>query len=213
VRVLGIDEAGRGCVLGPLVVAGFVHDGDEDVLRRAGAADSKTLSAARREAVRRQLEALGTGDARRVEVSAIDEDNLNRLEEAVVVDLIRTHRPDRVVLDALGHPRTLDALVTRLHTALAPHGLRPTIVVEPKADANHACCGAASIFAKTTRDRALDALRPTWGELGSGYPGDPKTKAWLVAHLATGRPWPDFVRTRWGTVRALVEAGRTPGEG
>lgn len=202
-RVLGIDEAGRGCVLGPLVVAGFLHDGDDATLVRAGAADSKALTARRREEARARLETLGSGDPRLVEATAIDAGNLNTLEEAVIVDLIRTHRPDRVVLDALGHPRTLGTVAARLLAAVAPHGLRPELVIEPKADAHHPPCGAASIFAKTTRDRIVDDLRRTWGDFGSGYPSDPKTRSWLAAHQATGRPWPAFVRTRWGTLAAL----------
>ncbi len=60
-KVMGIDEAGRGCVLGPLVVGSFVVDGVDDVtLRGAGADDSKAMSAARRLAARAALEPLGT---------------------------------------------------------------------------------------------------------------------------------------------------------
>jgi ribonuclease HII len=205
VRVLGIDEAGRGSVLGPMVVAGFVHEGDDVQLFEAGAADSKTLTAARREAARGRLEGLGTGDARVIDATRIDAGNLNTIEEEMIADLIRAHRPDRVVVDALGHPRTLPTVIARLLAAVAPHGLRPQIVMEPKADANHASCGAASIFAKTTRDRAVVALHATWGDFGSGYPHDPKTRAWLAGHAETGRPWPDFVRTRWATIGLLAQ--------
>jgi ribonuclease HII len=42
------------------------------------------------------------------------------------------------------------------------------------------------------------------GDLGSGYPSDPVTRAWLTKHAATGAPWPDFVRTRWGTIQNLA---------
>ena len=82
--------------------------------------------------------------------------------------------------------------------------------IEPKADANHAVCGAASIVAKTTRDAALDALRSTWGHLGSGYPSDPVTRAWLLSCATSGAPWPTFVRTRWATLeRVIADAGIT----
>lgn len=204
-RVLGIDEAGRGCVLGPLVVAGFLVEGPEEALRAAGADDSKKLSATRRDKVRTALEALGTARVRLVSARAIDAGNLNALEEDAIVDLVVELAPDRVILDALGPVRGLANTVQRLAARWRPLGHDPEVIIEPKADANHAACGAASIVAKTTRDALLDALRPGWGPLGSGYPSDPVTRAWLAAHAASGTPWPDFVRTRWGTIEALAQ--------
>jgi ribonuclease HII len=203
-RVLGIDEAGRGCVLGPMVVAGFVAEGlPDDILRIAGAADSKTLTPEKRTAARGRLEPLGRWEARAVPATDIDEENLNALEERIIVDLVDQFDPDVVLCDALGHPRTLEATVTRLRGRLRRD--RARWLMEPKADGTYATVGAASIFAKTTRDAALDELRTAYGPLGSGYPGDPITRAWLEGWQASGRPWPGFVRTRWGTIRALAQ--------
>jgi ribonuclease HII len=205
VRVLGIDEAGRGCVLGDLVVAGFVTEtDDEEALRNAGAADSKTLAPLARQQARTLLRALGTVKLRRIAAPQIDEQNLNRLEEDAIVSLVRTFRPDAVRLDALGNPAMLPALQQRLDARL-PRKLRPRWTIEPRADATFAVVGAASIFAKTHRDEALDRIRSRWGDLGSGYPSDPKTRAWLRSWARTGAPWPSFVRTRWATVRALAQ--------
>lgn len=204
-RVLGIDEAGRGCVLGDLVVAGFVVDSpDEGALRTAGAADSKILTHERRLAARERLGGFGTASLRRITPSQIDAGNLNTLEEDAIVDLIVALRPELVQIDALGHPATLPAVIRRLSGRL-PAGLTPRFVIEPRADATYAVVGAASIFAKTTRDAALDELRAANGELGSGYPSDPKTRAWLAAWSRSGRPWPAFVRTRWATIDDLAQ--------
>lgn len=203
-RWLGIDEAGRGCVLGDLVVGGFLFEGpDCGPLAEAGATDSKKLSAKRRLAVRAKLEPLGEVHIRRITPTQIDAGNLNRLEEDAIIDLIRTTRPDCVIIDALGAPSTLPRTVERLQRAVAPHVCVWTM--EPKADLNHPVCGAASIVAKTTRDLALHELIEVHGTLGSGYPSDPKTRSWLQQHSDTGEPWPDFVRTRWGTVQALAQ--------
>ncbi|MBW2254535.1 MAG: ribonuclease HII, partial [Deltaproteobacteria bacterium] len=192
-RLLGIDEAGRGCVFGPLVVAAFLVESTvEATLWDVGAADSKTLTPERRTALRAALEGLGVATIRRIEPEAIDKGNLNRLEEDAIVDLVLESRPDRVVVDALGHPRTLEATVERLRARVEPE-VRAEWVMEPKADANHAPVAAASIFAKTTRDQALDALREEWGLLGSGYPSDPVTRAWLAEWCRGGKPWPHFV--------------------
>jgi ribonuclease HII len=203
-RVLGIDEAGRGCVFGDLVVAGFFAESpDDDVLRAAGANDSKKLSRKRRDAARKKLVSLGEADVVGITAEEIDRGNLNDLEEQAIVGLIARWRPDAVYIDALGHPSTLPRVIARLQAAL-PAGLRPTWTIEPKADSTYPIVGAASIFAKTTRDDDLDALA-SFGELGSGYPSDPKTRAWLTNHARTRQPWPAFVRTRWQTVQDLAQ--------
>jgi len=206
VRVMGIDEAGRGCVLGDLVIGAFVCDDPDDRdLRDAGATDSKALSPPRRQAAREALVAHGEAHLRRITPRQIDAENLNRLEEAAILELVRLARPDVVYLDALGHPRTLPALTRRLQASLPADLQHVRWTIEPKADANYPVVGAASIFAKTVRDEALAELVEAFGELGSGYPGDPKTRAWLVAWSRTGAPWPPFVRTRWATVAELAQ--------
>ena len=99
-RIMGIDEAGRGCVLGPLVVAGFVVDGvDDAALREAGAGDSKALSPARRDAAREALGLLGSARVERIPATAIDAGNLNRLD--VPCDL--HDHPVEIVQFALEH--------------------------------------------------------------------------------------------------------------
>jgi ribonuclease HII len=204
-RILGIDEAGRGCVLGDLVIGAFLWEAeDDDPLRQAGAGDSKAIAAAKRLDVRARLSALGEWTVRRISARQIDGANLNALEEAVIVELVRAYRPDVVRVDALGHPATLPALQRRLQAQL-PRRLRPQWTIEPRADATWPVVGAASIFAKTTRDEVLDGWRPAFGDFGSGYPSDPKTKAWLAAWAITGAPWPEFVRTRWATIGGLAQ--------
>lgn len=203
VRVMGIDEAGRGCVLGPLVIAGFlVDDVDPTVLTAAGARDSKAVSAKKRWAAREALAPLGIADVRTVSCAEIDAGNLNQLEEAVIAELVKHHKPDHVIVDALGHPSTLPAVQQRL-TELCEHDC--TWLIVPKADRDHPVVGAASMFAKTTRDQLLEESAEVHGVLGSGYPSDPKTRAWISAWAQTGKPWPDFVRTRWQTVKDLAQ--------
>lgn len=210
VKVLGIDEAGRGCVLGDLVIAGFAaHAPDEAALRGAGAGDSKAMAASKRERARAQLGDLGDVEIRRIDALTIDGGNLNALEEHAILSIIEATTPDLVQLDALGHPNTLGRLRERLLRALRP-GLRPEIVIEPRADSTYACVGAASIFAKTLRDEVLDGWREEFGDFGSGYPSDPKTKAWLEAWSRSGRPWPHFVRCRWATIEAFAQQTLLP---
>jgi ribonuclease HII len=207
-RMLGLDEAGRGSVLGPLVVGAFAWEGeDQRVLRAAGADDSKRVPAARRDRTRERLAALGHGDVRSIPATAIDEGNVNALEEAAFVELVRAYAPDRVYLDAPVHPAGIPRLRARL---VAATGLLDW-VIEPKADATYPVVGAASIFAKVARDAAIDAIDAACsasglGIVGSGYPSDPVTRGFLTARIRSGDPLPDFVRTRWGTIDALRQA-------
>jgi ribonuclease HII len=204
-RVLGIDEAGRGCVLGSLVIGAYLFEGsDVGDLSKAGAADSKTLSPKRRTAARIQLDRLGTADVRQVTPQQIDAGNLNTLEEEVIAELVMRWRPDVVRVDALGHPSAIPRVIERLQARIGD-GLRPQWVMEPKADSRYPTVGAASIFAKTTRDALLDDAKATYGDLGSGYPSDPKTRAWIIAWARSGEPWPPIVRTRWQTIADLSQ--------
>lgn len=195
-RVLGMDEAGRGCVLGPLVVGAFCFEGDDQTgLRTAGAADSKAISAKRRSEALARLQSLGQVRTLQVTPREIDAGNLNELEHRCFVDHVLALRPDRVYLDAPVHPAGIPAVRRRLERET---GVKDWII-EPKADATWPVVGAASIAAKLERDAAIEAL----GEVGSGYPSDPVTRALLERLLRAGGPLPDWVRTRWGTIEAL----------
>lgn len=203
-RVLGLDEAGRGCVLGPLVVGAFCPTVDDDALRALGVTDSKALSPRRREAIAAALPGCGRGALRFISPAEIDAGNVNALEEAAFVDLIAEFAPHRVLLDAPVHPGGIPALVARLSAALTARGAAvPEILAEPKADLHHRPVGAASILAKVARDREIAALGP----VGSGYPSDPTTLAYLRGFLTRGEPFPAAVRQRWGTVARLRGEG------
>jgi ribonuclease HII len=202
-RVLGLDEAGRGCVLGPLVVGGFVcEDSDVPALEAAGVDDSKALSAKRRVAIRAVLPSLGDSYLKEVSPQAIDGGNINTLEEDAFFAIIAETRPDHVIIDAPCNPRAIPAFAARLSSRLRAAGVAlPGFTIEPKADANYAVVGAASIHAKVHRDAQIAAL----GAVGSGYPSDPVTRAWLMGFLERDERFPPCVRTRWGTIEALKQ--------
>lgn len=213
--ILGLDEAGRGSVLGPLVVGAFLWRAAVDAelrdlsaqapLRAVGADDSKAMSHKRRVAVRSVLEPIGQGIVRQVTARQIDAANINDLEEAAFISLVLQTRPDRLYLDAPVHPRGIPALQRRLARAIAAAGVAvPEMVVEPKADSTWPVVGAASIFAKVARDAAMARLSEEHGAaLGSGYPSDPKSRRWISGFLARGEALPACVRTRWGTIEKL----------
>lgn len=200
-KTLGLDEAGRGCVLGPLVVGGFLWDREDDEpLRQAGADDSKKLSAKKREHIRAKLISMGTHFIREITPASIDAGNINTLEEEAFASIIVEAKPDHVIIDAPCHPAGIPNFQRRLSQRLADAGCPlPTFTIQPKADATFAACGSASIFAKVYRDAHINEL----GEVGSGYPSDPKTRTWLLGFIQRNEPFPDCVRKRWGTIEAL----------
>jgi ribonuclease HII len=205
-RILGLDEAGRGSVLGPLVVGAFLYEGeDQGPLRAAGADDSKALSHRRRVAAREALGELGVGDVIAIPATAIDEGNVNTLEVDAFVALVARHRPDRVYLDAPVAPRGIPKFRAML---IARTGVADWIV-ENKADSTYPVVGAASIWAKTTRDAAIEAI----GGIGSGYPSDPATRAVLTQLIRSGAPLPDWVRKRWSTIDTLRQQSLFGGVG
>ena len=203
-RILGLDEAGRGCVLGPLVVGAYCClESELAQIIQSGATDSKKLSAKKRAQIFEALD--GIGEHRLIQISPkqIDDGNINALEEAAFIDHILHFKADRVYLDAPTHPRGIPALVQRIQAALKPHmDSLPELIIEPKADLNYPIVGAASIAAKLNRDGQIEAL----GDVGSGYPSDPKTRAWLQGFVDRHEDFPSCVRTRWGTITKLQQS-------
>ncbi|MGA2665273.1 MAG: ribonuclease HII [Nitrososphaerales archaeon] len=177
----GIDEAGRGSILGPLVVAGV--SATPDALRRLGelgVKDSKLLTAERRSSLYPEIEALCDEVAfLAIPPAEIDRyvqygrrrRKLNYLEAihmARIVPLLG--EVERVFIDA---PDTNPArFSSELAEMLDPC---PRLVAEHRADRNYVVVSAASIVAKVERDRAVEALRSVHGEFGSGYPSDEET--------------------------------------
>lgn len=202
-RILGLDEAGRGCVLGPLVVGGFVCEPEGfQALEAAGVDDSKALSAKKRVRIRAVLPGLGELFKRDISAQTIDTCNINTLEEDAFFSIIVETRPDAVIIDAPCHPSAIPAFERRLTQRLQAAGVSiPTFTIEPKADANYVVVGAASIVAKVHRDAEIAKL----GAVGSGYPSDPKTRAWLMGFLEREEAFPACVRTRWGTIENLKQ--------
>lgn len=202
---LGIDEAGRGSVLGPLVVGGFLVDpGRLDEVKAAGARDSKALTVSRREEVHRAIGQVG----RRVSVllppeevdRSVRDHGLNSLEARAFARLVRRCRPSRVFVDACDPVAArFGAKVAALSGHIAPVDARH------HADRDLPIVGAASIVAKVRRDREIARLQARAGvELGCGYPHDATTVDYVRACLAAGRRPGDGVRYSWATATRLI---------
>jgi ribonuclease HII len=200
----GVDEAGRGPVLGPLVVAGVRGPADavpEDV------DDSKALDADTRarlaDAVRARDElrvAVRRVDAAEINERMADGATMNTLEAAAFADVLDELGAGRALVDAVGTDAA--AFAADLEERLAPADVR--VEARKRADATDPLVGAASIVAKRARDRRVDALAEEVGEpIGSGYPSDPTTRAFLEAWRRDHRKPPAFARRAWSTLDDL----------
>lgn len=213
-RNIGVDEAGRGALLGPLVVASLsIPAVDEYLLVDAGVDDSKRLSPARRKEldlfIRSQAEhrdwslGLVSCSAAVIDIT-MQTETLNTLECHLFADVIaalpRVQDECTLYLDAC------DVNVNRFEdrvTRLLPSTCREwEVLSEHGADARYPCVAGASILAKVARDLAVEELTACSDiPLGSGYPSDPETKAALLQLITADEP-PSALRRAWAPVAA-----------
>jgi ribonuclease HII len=210
--VVGVDEAGKGPVLGSMFAAAVRWPDDRTF--PAGLADSKHLSAERREALEARI--LGTDGVRvttvEVPVARIDdpETDMNTLTVgahgqalADVVEPGDVVRCDAADVDADRYARRLqDALDAAWNVDLR---------AEHRADERHAEVAAASVVAKVARDAHVTELSDEHGDIGSGYPGDPTTMAFLEAYLQAEGRLPACARASWSTSQRALEASEQAG--
>ena len=211
-NTLGLDEAGRGPVLGPMVVAGIViPEKKEKIIERMGVKDSKRVTPKRRTVLYRKLTKMFEYET--VEISAKDIDllrakgvNLNQIEKLAMMRIMAKLKADRIIIDSL------DIKEGRLEEEMQNFiGGDCEVIAEHKADDKYLVVGAASIIAKTRRDEIISQINKEYIKstgnkdgIGSGYPSDPKTKNFLKNYRYDEMP--DFVRRSWGTVQRIKEA-------
>uniref|UniRef100_A0A8C6VCT2 Ribonuclease n=1 Tax=Naja naja TaxID=35670 RepID=A0A8C6VCT2_NAJNA len=216
---LGIDEAGRGPVLGPMVYGicfcPVSQQGDLETLK---VADSKTLTEAQREELFEKIDAakeyvgwalhilspnfISTSMQRRTKY------NLNALSHDTAIGLIQ-HALDSgvqlVFVDTVGPAEKYQEKLKQQFPELE-------VTVRAKADSLFPTVSAASICAKVARDRIvknwkfLENLEDAELDYGSGYPSDPKTKEWLAQNLDPIFGYPQFVRFSWSTAQLILES-------
>lgn len=201
--ILGIDEAGRGSVLGPLVIAGVViPEKMEKVLERMGVKDSKRLVPHRRTILSRKLKKMFDYEIVVISAREIDEMraegiNLNDIEKNAMRDLIIKMNPEKAIVDAV------DVKAERFQNNLC-QSTGVNVIAEHKADDKYIEVSAASIIAKAERDARIDEINKEYiktGGIGSGYPSDPTTKKFLTNF--TYDEMPIFVRKSWATVAKM----------
>lgn len=197
----GVDEAGRGPVIGPLVVS--IVCGDEDLLHSIGARDSKALSRKTRENLDRMIRERADFVYWK-EISAdelnklMDRINLNEIEEDAYAEVI-----SKIPFECTVYVDSFDVNEQRLSQKLSGRTGK-NIVCEHKADARFPAVSAASIISKVLRDNAIDKMEKTYGKIGSGYPSDPVTVNFLVRSINGGVDITNIARTHWKTYQNII---------
>ena len=200
--VAGVDEAGRGCVIGPLVVAGVaVQTENLPLLAELGVKDSKLLTAKKREALYPEIIKIAQNHhIIRVPPAQIDKvvrssrvlHKLNRLEAQTMAKIIDVLKPTEAYVDAA------DVLEQRFGSHISEClRYKTKIVSEHKADRTYPVVSAASIIAKVERDSEITKLKVKYGDFGTGYLTDDKTMVFLKRLLEKDGDYPSCIRKSW----------------
>ncbi|HTZ42005.1 MAG TPA: ribonuclease HII [Candidatus Omnitrophota bacterium] len=209
---LGIDEAGRGPVIGPLVIAGCLIDEKlEKKLKKLGVKDSKKLTRKKRDELNIDIRKLAeTFEIIIIPPVEIEDNNkrgilLNELEAIAAAEIInrinRGFSKIRVVIDC-PNPKTetwREIVVSKIKDKS-----NLEVVCEHKADVNHVATSAASVLAKCVRDKEMDCLKEKFGKVGSGYCHDPVTIKFIQENLKKYEHDGIFRKT-WSTWKDALE--------
>ena len=205
--IAGVDEAGRGPVLGPLVVAGVAVESDVP-LRQLNVRDSKKLTPDRREALAPEIEKVARFELVVVPAERIDvmraEMSLNDFEAKIFAQVIEALRPETAYVDAAD----VDEIEFK-RSVVRELSFHVEIVSKHNADELFPVVSAASILAKVRRDREMRLIEEELGiRVGSGYPADPDTIGFLENWIKVNGTLPPHTRTSWDTARRLLAESR-----
>ena len=206
--IVGIDEAGRGCVIGPLVIAGYLIKEEKlPLLLKLGVKDSKKLSPKKREKIISKIKTIAekytTINIEPMEIDKVVESKrklhkLNRLEAKTMAQIIEKLKPDKVFVDAA------DVNENRFKQHIQEYlTINPQIVSKHKADDIFPVVSAASIIAKVNRDNKIKNLRNKYGDFGSGYLSDKKTISFLKNWIENNSEYPSCVRKSWKPAKRI----------
>ena len=211
--VVGADEAGKGPALGPMV-AGAVSADPDDL--PDGLADSKELTATRREELAAELRdhpeivvATAAIEPARIDAPDTDMNGLGVAAQAEAVAAV-AEESEAVIADAADTDEARFA--RRLGDAVAESGTPVDVTAEHGADESHAIVSAASVVAKVERDRRMAEIDGRYDrDVGSGYPSDPTTRAFLADYVDEYGELPACARATWATCEDALAAAEQSG--
>ncbi|MBR9703364.1 ribonuclease HII, partial [Candidatus Woesearchaeota archaeon] len=202
------DEAGRGPVLGPLVMAACaIEEKELHKLVELGVKDSKLLTPDQREAIAKEIHKICKVRIEIVPPNVVDEavnskkDNLNHLEARTTAKLLHSLSSRLTLTKAiLDCPSINIKKYTQTMRGLLKREI--PLQCEHKADFKYPIVAAASIIAKVNRDAEMKRVSKLAGaDVGSGYMTDPKTHSWLQKNFDGDF---GFLRRSWAPIKRLL---------
>jgi ribonuclease HII len=200
--ICGVDEAGKGPVLGPMVVAAVGCRQQQD-LADIGVMDSKVLSPKRRgelfSIIKKQFPyAVVIRTAADIDKMRRDM-TMNEITARAHAEVVQSLGCSEAFLDACDvneerYGRTVGGYISQPCKIISRH----------RADQMFPVVSAASIVAKVIRDGLVNDLKAEFGEIGSGYPADPITVAFLTEYIKKHGHPPVIARASWATVKKLI---------
>jgi len=203
-QICGIDDAGRGSMLGPLVIAGILLDKKKlRKLSSLGVKDSKKLSPKLREQFFKKIidivdDYYITKISPRLIDASVKKHCLNGLEAKYMAKVVSKLNADTSYVDSC------DVNPNRFGKEISKQSDNHKIKSYHHADSRFVIVSAASILAKVTRDKAISKLRQNH-DLGSGYPSDTVTVKFVTKYYKMNHTMPNFVRKSWKPVQKIVE--------
>lgn len=208
---IGVDDAGRGPIIGPMVLAGVLVDEKmRTELRLLGVKDSKQVLHPKRiklaKAIKEKVIAykIVKSTPEEIDHAVLRGRNLNTLEAqktAEIINALNTKKEKiRIMIDC---PSTNPAAWKRTLFEFLEHTNNLEIMCEHRADVNYVEASAASILAKVTREEEVEKLKKEYGAIGSGYPSDPNTKEFLKKN-AKKLENSGIFRKSWSTWRKII---------
>ena len=201
--ICGVDEAGKGPVLGPLVVAAVAVKNAKEI-ENLGIKDSKQLNATKRKELAKLIKEKYDYAVEIIEAETVDkyrrQNKLNELNREAFERVISKLNPNVAYVDAadVNEDRFGKQIKKRLTNQ------KDTDVISMhKADAKIDVVAAASIIAKETRENEITKLKGKIGDFGSGYPSDERTIKFLKSFYADNGKWPTGTRKSWKTVERI----------
>ena len=213
--LIGVDEAGRGPVIGPLVIAGFALNSEvqDEELRKLGVRDSKKIAVKKRAWIGSELRKKYRFSIKVISAKEIDDrrkhNSLNELEGEWFGDVINDLQPDNdstIIVDSADSSE--NRFKRYIESRMKVHC---KVISRHKADDTYPVVAAASILAKTERDSLVEKIaRSLKVELGSGYPSDTITIKFLEKWIKEKGDLPPHTRHSWKTAQRLLSAHKTP---
>ena len=203
-KICGVDDAGRGSMIGPMVIAGIsIEKKNIPKLRKLGVRDSKKLSPKKRELLYKEIVKLVDDyHVIRIPPRTIDkyvfEHNLNHLEAKKMAEVISNLNPDLSYVDSC------DVNAARFGREISDLSKKSKVKSYHYADSRFVVVSAASIIAKVSRDRSIMRLNKTTN-LGSGYPSDKKSVNYVKKVVSSKKSLPTSIRKSWKPVQKILE--------